>query len=288
MASFITAGNATNGLQVSSDNTGILELKSGTGSGTTAVTIGTTQNAIFAGNVGIGTSSPSTKLNVQTAGADVEIRASTTTSGDVRVGFDASGAVYNWIQTQRSSGAMQFAVANAERARIDTASLTLTATRIIISGASGIPAPVNNGDGNVGTTAANGLNLIGKGSTNDIIFLNNAGSTAGRVATGATTITTSSDERLKENLVPIENAVDKVIQLRTVTGNYKSDPSRNVAFLIAQDVDAVFPQAVEKGDPEELGINYNWIIPLALAAIKEQQAMIDELKAEIAALKGNA
>jgi hypothetical protein len=43
MASFITAGNATNGLQVSSDNTGILELKSGTGSGTTAVTIGTGQ-----------------------------------------------------------------------------------------------------------------------------------------------------------------------------------------------------------------------------------------------------
>jgi hypothetical protein len=43
MASFITAGNATNGMQVSSDNTGILELKSGTGSGTTAVSISTSQ-----------------------------------------------------------------------------------------------------------------------------------------------------------------------------------------------------------------------------------------------------
>jgi hypothetical protein len=71
-------------------------------------------------DVGIGTSSPGTKLNVQTAGADVEIRASTTTSGDVRVGFDAAGAFYNWIQTQRSSGAMQFAVANTERMRIDS------------------------------------------------------------------------------------------------------------------------------------------------------------------------
>jgi hypothetical protein len=58
MASFITAGNATNGLQVSSDNTGILELKSGTGSGTTAVTVNASQN------VGIGTSTPTSKLQV--------------------------------------------------------------------------------------------------------------------------------------------------------------------------------------------------------------------------------
>ena len=43
MASTITAGNATNGLALSCDNTGILELKTGTGSGTTAMTIGTGQ-----------------------------------------------------------------------------------------------------------------------------------------------------------------------------------------------------------------------------------------------------
>lgn len=58
MASFITAGNATNGLQVSSDNTGILELRTGTGSGTTALTANDSQN------VGIGTTTPSTKLHV--------------------------------------------------------------------------------------------------------------------------------------------------------------------------------------------------------------------------------
>lgn len=50
MASFITAGNATNGLQVSSDNTGILQLKTGTGAGTTAITVDASQNATFAAN----------------------------------------------------------------------------------------------------------------------------------------------------------------------------------------------------------------------------------------------
>ena len=44
MASTITAGNATNGLALSCDNTGILELKTGTGAGTTAVTIDASQS----------------------------------------------------------------------------------------------------------------------------------------------------------------------------------------------------------------------------------------------------
>jgi hypothetical protein len=44
MASTITAGNATNGLALSCDNTGILELKTGTGSGTTALTLDASQN----------------------------------------------------------------------------------------------------------------------------------------------------------------------------------------------------------------------------------------------------
>ena len=48
MATTITAGNATNGAAITPDNTGILELKTGTGSGTTAVTIGTGQDVTFA------------------------------------------------------------------------------------------------------------------------------------------------------------------------------------------------------------------------------------------------
>ncbi len=51
MATTITAGNATNGLAFSADNTGILEIKTGTGAGTTALTISTAQVATFAGNV---------------------------------------------------------------------------------------------------------------------------------------------------------------------------------------------------------------------------------------------
>ena len=62
MASTITAGNATNnGTSISSDNTGILEIKTGTGSGTTAMTL----NA--SANVGIGTASPAVPLDIYNA-----------------------------------------------------------------------------------------------------------------------------------------------------------------------------------------------------------------------------
>ena len=55
MASTITAGNATNGLAISADNTGILQLKTGTGAGTVGLTIDASQNATFAGTVSVAT-----------------------------------------------------------------------------------------------------------------------------------------------------------------------------------------------------------------------------------------
>lgn len=51
MATTITAGNATDGLKITPDNTGILELKTGTGAGTTALTLNASQNATLAGTL---------------------------------------------------------------------------------------------------------------------------------------------------------------------------------------------------------------------------------------------
>ena len=109
------------------------------------------------------------------------------------------------------------------------------------------------------------------------------------LAANATAWTAVSDEREKENLVPISNAVSKVASLRAVTGNYISDESKKSrAFLIAQDVQSVLPEAVDSSDPEKLGVQYTDVIPLLVAAIKEQQAIITQLQADVAALKGNS
>lgn len=96
-----------------------------------------------------------------------------------------------------------------------------------------------------------------------------------------------SDETLKENLVPIENALNKISTLRTVTGNFIDDPNTPHVFLIAQDVQAVLPEAVHMNlDHNVLGMNYNEIIPLLTAGIKELKTELDAVKAELATLKG--
>ena len=103
-----------------------------------------------------------------------------------------------------------------------------------------------------------------------------------------TSWTSNSDERLKENLTPIENGLSKVCSLRSVIGNFINDETKKpTPFLIAQDVQAVLPEAVTtstlKGDEtntEYLGVAYTEVIPLLVAAIKELKAEIDTLKGQ--------
>ena len=104
----------------------------------------------------------------------------------------------------------------------------------------------------------------------------------------ATTWTARSDERLKDIIEPITDAANKVSSLRAVIGKFKSDEDgTRRSFLIAQDVQAVLPEAVsiaprkEGEDTDYLGVAYTDVIPLLVAAIKELKAEVDNLKAQI-------
>jgi hypothetical protein len=107
------------------------------------------------------------------------------------------------------------------------------------------------------------------------------------VAQGGTGWTTSSDERLKDIIEPITDALNKVAQLRTVIGRLKTDPvEKRRSFLIAQDVLQVLPEAVDQSDPESLGVQYADLVPLLAAAINEQQTIIEQMQTRLAALEG--
>ena len=90
----------------------------------------------------------------------------------------------------------------------------------------------------------------------------------------------ASDERLKTALKPIEGAMSKVAGLRAVTGRLLVD-SEDVSrvFLIAQDVQAVLPEAVSEGADGMLSLRYTEVIPLLVAAVKE-------LNLRLAAMEG--
>ena len=112
-----------------------------------------------------------------------------------------------------------------------------------------------------------------------------------QLTNGATSWTGMSDERDKENLVTISDAITKIKTLRTVTGNYIWQPDVKHAFLIAQDVQAVLPEAVdimntyEETEKQRLGLRYTEVIPLLTAALQEAVAEIDTLKTKVAALE---
>lgn len=112
--------------------------------------------------------------------------------------------------------------------------------------------------------------------------------TGAYIAWGGTSWTAQSDERTKDIIEPITDAINKVSTLRTVIGKYKTDEQGiRRAFLIAQDVQKVLPEAVDATNPEKLGVQYTDVIPLLVAAIKELKEQADAQALEIATLKAN-
>lgn len=91
------------------------------------------------------------------------------------------------------------------------------------------------------------------------------------------TILQSSDERLKENIYPIDNAFDRVNNIEGVYFNWKDKSERNVGVL-AQQVEKVLPEVVSQDGNGYLNVDYGGIVPLLLEAIKELEARITELE----------
>jgi hypothetical protein len=102
-------------------------------------------------------------------------------------------------------------------------------------------------------------------------------------ATGDITAFHSSDERLKDNIQPIPNALDKVLELtgNTFDWNDKSDHTGKDVGVIAQEVENVLPNIVTTRPDGYKAVKYDRIVALLIEAIKEQQQEIDWLKKQI-------
>jgi Chaperone of endosialidase len=97
----------------------------------------------------------------------------------------------------------------------------------------------------------------------------------------------SSDIALKEDLVVIDNAIDRVMQINGYSYKMKADKGlgKRSAGLIAQEVIAVLPEVVEVIDAEgHMGVTYGNVVALLVEAIKEMQVEIDVLKKTVGAV----
>lgn len=95
-----------------------------------------------------------------------------------------------------------------------------------------------------------------------------------------------SDVRTKENIETVENGLDLVSQLRGVWYNKINNEDRKVG-VIAQEVEEVLPEVVNTDTEGMKSVDYGKMVGVLIEAVKEQQAMIEEMKQEIEQLKSN-
>ena len=120
--------------------------------------------------------------------------------------------------------------------------------------------------------------------SNDRLFFSTGSFFSGSVeVSGDVTAFSTSDERLKDNVTPIESAIDKINQIGgyEFDWNNSSEHSGHDVGVIAQEIEKVLPEVVVDRDTGYKAVRYEKIVALLIQAIKEQQLQIDELKSKI-------
>lgn len=107
-------------------------------------------------------------------------------------------------------------------------------------------------------------------------------------------INETSDIRLKKDIITIDSALAKVLKLRGVTFNWRTSENKDRNFettpqvgVIAQEVEAIYPQLVKTDAQGFKSVDYSKISAILIEALKEQQKQIDGLSAEISQLKAD-
>ena len=109
------------------------------------------------------------------------------------------------------------------------------------------------------------------------------------VASGSLTLAgdlvTSSDKNLKSNIASLGPVLTKLISInpKRYTMNNDADQKEKIG-LLAQDVQAVFPELVDKNN-EYMSVNYQALIPILISAVNEQTKRNESLKQRIETLK---
>jgi len=284
--------------------------------GNTAVTIDTSQNVTIAQAIKL---SYSANSNYSTDGALSNYSSTNgvylngNTAGWLRLAGDGTQASYIQITgaTYSTSNQIQFITGGSQRATIDASGNLLVGTAsqsnkekfgVSQSNSTSEVAYLNATAGDYGYDVIK-LRCARGSATTEYNFINclQVSTAVFRVQANGNTQNTNnsygslSDIKLKENIVDATPKLADLMQVKVRNYNLKSDPTHKQLGVIAQELEQVFPAMVEESpDKDEegndlgtttKGVKYSVFVPMLIKAMQEQQALITQLQADVAALQ---
>ena len=274
-----------------------------------------------AGNVGIGTASPSTLVDIVGTGTDLlkltaptqaVVRISRTSGAELDVSTSASQAL---IRTN-TNHPIDFLTNGSQRMRIDSGGYVgmgvtnpnVYSSRLVLNSlgtytlwqtSTGVTRGVfgsSESGGQNWTYSTAGTGNYGS-ANGDLIWQNGSNVTFMRFDQSATTVVgdfvDTSDVGLKENIVDTTDGLTKIMQLQPRKFDWKEEnKQQQVNGFIAQELETILPNEVSGDDYDEenpdhghKAINTSGVLAVAVKAIQEQQTIIESLEARITALE---